>query len=311
MPAPHLQSVVLIANPRAGGGRGEAAALAAQAALEARGVQPRLERTAAPGDAARLAAAAARQGATLVVAVGGDGTLHEALDGLLTDTPAGDRPALGVIPVGGGNDYARTLGVAGLDAAAAARALAEGLPRPVDVARMDGGDRGTEHVLNNVGLGFAALANLTRERARWLGGPLSYLVGGVLAVATFRPDPLVVAVDDVSIEGRFLLGHLALGRFCGAGIDFTPGARHDDGLIDVALVTERTRLRAIAEWPRLTRGAQRDDVAFLRGRRVRVFGPRGLLLHVDGEVRRVPLGVLELRVLPGAVRVVHAPHARP
>ncbi|MCO5166493.1 MAG: YegS/Rv2252/BmrU family lipid kinase [Planctomycetes bacterium] len=308
MPAPHLQSVVLIANPRAGGGRGEAAARTAEAALEAHGVRPRLERTTGPGDAARLAAAAARDGATLVVAVGGDGTLHEALDGLLDGD---DRPALGVIPVGGGNDYARLLGVAGLDAAAAARALVEGAPRPVDVARMDGGDRGAEHVLNNVGLGFAALANATRERARWLGGPLSYLVGGVLAVATFRPDPLVVAVDEVSIEGRFLLGHLAVGRYCGAGIDFTPQARHDDGLIDVALVTERTRLRAIAEWPRLTRGAQREDVAFLRGRRVRVFGPRGLLLHVDGEVRRVPLGVLELRVLPGAVRVVHAPGARP
>lgn len=306
-PAPHLTSVVLIANPHAGGGRGEEAARAAVAALEAEGVRPRLARTTAPGDARRLAAHAVQDRATLVVAVGGDGTLHEVVNGILDaarDPEA--RPAVGAVPVGGGNDYARLLGLGGLDPAAAARALVTGAPRAVDVARMDGGDAGPEHVLNNVGLAFGALANEARERTRWLGGGLSYLAAGLLALATFRPESLVVQVDEVSLQGRFMVVHLGVGRYCGAGIDFAPATRHDDGLLDVVLVAERSKLRAVLEWPRITRGAQREDVAFLRGRRVRVLGPRGLLLHVDGEVRRVPLGVLELRVVPGALRVIHA-----
>ncbi len=305
--APHLTSVALIANPHAGGGRGEEAARAALAAFEGLGVRPRLLRTGGAGDARRLAAAAARDGASLVGAAGGDGTLHEVVNGVLDagEAPTA-RPAVAAVPVGGGNDYARMLGLAGLDPAAAARAIAGGVARPVDVARLTGGDAGPEHVLNNIGLAFGALANEARERTRWLGGELSYFVAGLLALATFQPDSLVVQVDDVSIQGRFLVAHLGVGRYCGAGIDFAPATRHDDGLLDVVLVTERSKLRAVLEWPRITRGAQRHDVAFLRGRRVRVIGPRGLLLHVDGEVRRVPLGVLELRVLPGALRAVHA-----
>lgn len=306
--APHLTSVALIANPHAGGGRGEAAARTALEAFEALGARPRMLRTAAAGDARRLAADAAREHASLVVAVGGDGTLHEVVNGVLeVEAAAAERPAVAVVPVGGGNDYARMLGMATLDPAAAARAIALGAPRGVDVARMDGGDAGPEHVLNNIGLAFGALANEARERTRWLGGGLSYFVAGLMALATFRPDSLVVQVDDVSLQGRFLIGHLGVGRYCGAGIDFAPDTRHDDGLLDVVLVTERSRLRALVEWPKITRGAQRHDVAFLRGRRVRVLGPRGFLLHVDGEVRRVPLGVLELRVLPGALRAVHPP----
>lgn len=309
MPAPaaHLTSVVLIANPHAGAGRGEGAARAAIATLEELGVRPRLERTGGPGGAVGLARRAASEGATLVVAVGGDGTLHEAVNGVLdAGLPGAERPALGVVPVGGGNDYARMLGLADLDPAGAARAIVAGTPRAVDVARMDGGDRGPEHVLNNVGLAFGALANEARGRTRWLGGRLSYFAAGLVSLLTFRPDSLVVQVDEVAIEGRFLIGHLGVGRYCGAGIDFAPATRHDDGLLDVVLVTERSRLRALLEWPRITRGAQREDVAFLRGRRVRVLGPRGFLLHVDGEVRRVPLGVLELRVVPAALRVIHA-----
>lgn len=306
--APYLRKVVLVANPHAGGGRGAEAARVAVGALEAEGVRPRLESSASAGDAARLACAAAQGGATLIAAVGGDGTLHEVLNGVLNaGQPVDGRPAIGVVPVGGGNDYARMLGASGLDPASAARALVHGALRPVDVARLDGCDQGTEYVLNNVGLGFAALANVTRERARWLGGELSYLVGGVMAVLTYRPARLVVTVDDVSIEGRFVLAHLGVGRYCGAGIDFAPATRHDDGLLDVVLVAERTRLRAIVEWSRITRGAMREDVAFLRGKRLRVVGPRDMLLHVDGEVRRVPLGVLEVRLLPGAVRFVHPP----
>lgn len=303
--APHLTSVVLVANPHAGGGRGEDAAVAAAAALQAAAVPARLERTAAPDQAGRLAEAAARDGATLLVAVGGDGTLHEVVNGLMALT-ADARPVIACVPVGGGNDFARMIGVSGLDAAGAAEVILHGSPRPVDVGRLDGCERGTEYVLNNVGIGFPAHANERRERLRWLG-KLSYLLSGFMSVASFRPDRLVVTVDAVSIEGRFVLAHLANGSYCGAGINFAPEARIDDGQLDVVLVTERSKLRTIREWPKLTRGAMREDVAFLRGRHVRVIGPRGLLLHVDGEVRRVPLGVLEARLLPGAVQVVHAP----
>jgi YegS/Rv2252/BmrU family lipid kinase len=264
-----------------------------------------------PGDAADKAILAARAGAALVVAVGGDGTLHEVVDGVLSEGRE-DLPALGLVPVGTGNDFARALGVHGLGVEAATRVLLHGEARPVDALRLIGtdhaGGRGAEHAINNLGVAYPALANSCREQTRRLPGQLSYLVGGFIARARFQPAHLSVTVDDVTVSGRFLLVHVGSGPCCGAGIRFTPAARHDDGKLDVAIVAERTKLGALLDWPRISRGALHDDVALLQGKRVRIHGPKGFEAHVDGEIRHVPQGVLEITLVPGAVRIVH-PHA--
>lgn len=296
--------VVLIANPNAGRGQGAEAVELAARELRERGLEVRVERTAGPGDAVALARQAAEQGARTVAAVGGDGTLHEVLNGLLARRPA-PVPRLGLIPVGGGNDYARELGLPAGDPLAAARVLARGQVRQVDAGRLEGCEGGPEHFINNVGLGFMGLANAARERTRWIPGRASYVAGGLLALWEMRPESYTVWVDGCALSGRFPIVHVGLGRWCGAGVMLAPEARIDNGRFEVFVHGERSKLAMGLAWGRISRGEAREDVATLRGRRVRILGPRGFVLHTDGEVRTATSGAIECTVLPGAVEVIH------
>lgn len=296
--------MVLIANPNAGRGKGAEAVDVAARELTARGLSVQVERTAAPGDGVRLAREAAERQARVVAAVGGDGTLHEVLNGIMAVRP-GPVPRLGLIPVGGGNDYARELGLPAGDPAAAARALARLQGRQVDVGRLEGAGDGPELFLNNVGLGFMGQANAARERTRWIPGRASYVAGGLLALVEMQPETYTVWVDGCAMTGRFPIVHVGLGRWCGAGVCLAPGARIDAGRFEVFVHGERSKLALGLAWGRIARGEAREDAATLRGRRVRVLGPRGFVLHTDGEIRAATSGSIECTVLPGALEVLH------
>jgi len=300
---PTRDALILIANPHASHGRGATAARDALATLRELGVAADLHETSGPGHAVELARGAAAAGAATLVAVGGDGTLHEVLNGAL----AGRRdepPRLGLVPVGGGNDYARMLGIPADAPAAAARVLAAGRTRTVDAGRLEGCAAGVVHFLNNVGLAYMGAANAARERTRFLPSKASYVAAGLLAFATLEAQELSVAVDGVTTRGLFQIVHVGIGRYCGAGVCLTPEAALDDGRFEVFLLAERPRWRTALDWGRIAAGRQREDAAILRGRRVRVMGPRDLVLHADGEIHRAPRGVLTATLLPGAVRVI-------
>lgn len=298
---PRAAPLVLVANPS---GRGAEALREVEDVLRARGARFEVRGTSGPGDAARIAAAAAGEGAEVIAAIGGDGTLHEVVNGVLQG--ARERPPrLGLIPVGTGNDYARMLGLAQASPAEAARLLLEGEPWAVNVGRLEGGDRGPEYFCNNVGLAFMGVANAARERARLLPGRLSYSLGGVAAYIGYRADLLTLELDDVTLQGRFMLVHLGIGRYCGGGICLTPDARLDDDALHVAVVAERSKLKGFLQWPLMAAGKKLDDMSVLRARRVRVHGPRGMVIHADGEIRTVPTGVLEATLLPRRIEVLH------
>jgi YegS/Rv2252/BmrU family lipid kinase len=298
--------IVLIANPHAARGRGARAIAVASTTLRNTGAHVDVRETAGPGDAARLAGDAAREGVSLIGAIGGDGTLHEVANGMLK---AGVEalPALGLIPVGGGNDYAKMLGVATNDPHAAAKALLSGPRRPVDVGLLEGADGAAqEYFLNNVGLSYMAVANQAREVARFLPGRASYVAGGVLGMLKLAPERLNLTVDGEVHEGRYQIVHVAIGRYCGAGVCLTPSARHDDGQFEVYLLGQRSKLKTTLQWAWVEKGAPVKDTTWLKGTTIRIVGPPGLLLHADGEIRHAPSGQIDLTLLPGKLQVVHA-----
>jgi len=129
-----------------------------------------------------------------------------------------------------------------------------------------------------------------------------------MAFASYRPSKLEVEVDSQRLVGRPTIVHVNLGRFCGGGVVFTPEAELDDGLFDVFVLGELTRLQAILRWKAVTTGEGRTlpDAAILRGSRVVVRGPAGRLLHADGEVRRFVGTEVRARLVPDALEVVHA-----
>jgi len=284
-----------ILNPRAG--------VAAHRALEAvRNGRPswrdlEVAVTTAPGDARNLAADAAAAGADLVLAVGGDGTLNEAAWGIL-----GSRTVLGAVPVGSGNGLARTLGIP-LQPARALAALEGGVPR-----RMDVGWVGDRPFLNVAGAGFDGTVGAAFHARGRLGGRrgiLPYLVLGLAHCLSYRPRRVTIEAAEQRIESTAFLVCFVNGRQYGAGAIINPGAKLDDGQMEIVLIEGAPRLELLLNAPRLFLGT------IERSRRYRRLAARSAVLtadapldpHRDGEPDPAT-DRLRVRVEPRALSVL-------
>jgi diacylglycerol kinase (ATP) len=308
--------VVLIANPKAGKGHGVAVAGEIATALggEAAGVS--IEVTAGPGDARRIAVAAARD-ARAVVAVGGDGTLHEVGGGVADAAALAGDPAavaaVGVVPVGGGNDFVKSLG---LDPSvrSIARWLASARRRRIDLLRVTRGPAAPEWGLNQVSIGFGGKCMEVLEPVRrYVSGFAAYAATGIWGLFRYEaPDFRIVLDDARPVAGRFLEVHVANGAFCGGGISFVRAARPDDGCIDVCLMDDRTvgwNFRALIPVA-IARPRPRDGVRFDRARTVAVDSSARVAYHIDGELRHKDAAErLVVTIVPSALDVLVPPAA--
>lgn len=260
-------------------------------------------------DAERIAAEAARAGIERIVVAGGDGTLSEVVTGLMTAGLAG-QVELGLLPMGTGGDFARTLGIE-RDPLAAARQLALSKPRPVDAGRVRfvgrDGEPTESYFINTTTYGISGLVvDLVERAATKVPGSLAFLVGTLRALAQYRVQPVRISVDgDVVFEGPLVLATASNGRYFGGGMHLAPRARVDDGLLDVLVVPEMPTTTLLRKLPRLYGGTHLgvDGVSYRQGRCVEVAALAGEIpIEVDGE----PLGRVPLRVevVPGAVKML-------
>jgi len=254
----------------------------------------RVEQCAEPGDLDRVLDG--RQGRTVVL-VGGDGSVHTAVAALRRRGELSPDQPLGLVPLGTGNDLARTLGIP-LEPADAALAVLDGSPHPLDllVDDQDG------VVVNVVHLGVGAEA---AERATGLKdrlGKAAYPVGSVLAAAGPTGWDLRVEVDGsvVEVDGQALMVAVANGRTIGGGAEVAPDAAPDDGLLDVVVATSTGPLARLGFGVALREGehVDRDDVTTRRGRTVTVSGAP-FPLNADGELDG-PVASRTWRVEPAA-----------
>jgi YegS/Rv2252/BmrU family lipid kinase len=287
-----------ILNPRAG-----LAARRAQRAVEdGRRFWPDLELklTTAPGDARQWARESAERGDDLVIAVGGDGTANEAAWGLL-----GSKTALGLVPVGSGNGLARSLGIP-LEAGRAVNSLGANVRR-----RMDVGFANERPFLNVAGAGFdAAIAVAFHERGKEGGrrGILTYVRLGLRQAWRYQSQTWSVTADGQRFEGRAMIVAILNGRQYGGGARMAPGARLDDGLLEVVVIEDAPRLEVLLNAPRLFLG---NIGGYRRYRhfsasRVTLTSDRAFDHYRDGEPE---LGSerLDVRVERGALEVLVAP----
>lgn len=300
-------SVLIITNPAANRGRCGAAVDALRSAQPAAsGV--RWVPTDRPGHATELAAIAAQTGCRVVVAAGGDGTAHEIVNGLMK-VPAAQRPALGLLPLGSGNDLAFNCGLLAAPAAALQRAL-YGTPAALDAALIEDDAGRSRHYINVAGMLFDAAALMHALRIKYLRGSLIYLVAVMRTIMQNHfPTAVKLVVDgDVSMHTLLMLT-LANGAREGGGFICAPQALPDDGWLDYVSVTEISRLQMLRLLPEFLRGTQGrfDSVQFKRGRTFEISADRAIPVHLDGElwadytanVRR-----LRVRLLPGALRLM-------
>jgi YegS/Rv2252/BmrU family lipid kinase len=253
------------------------------------------------GDDGPLAVAVSEPFDRLVIA-GGDGAVHHVISELDTwGRLSSDRP-IGLLPLGTGNDLARSIGLP-LDPPDAARILLTGRPRPMDLVTDDTGMT----VVNAAHAGIGAEASRRGETFKDALGALGYAVGAVLAGASTSGWPMHVEIDGRVLTGAgasLLMVGLAVGTTIGGGTPLAPDADPSDGRVDVVVVSATGPLERVDFARRLRRGDQqeRDDVLVARGRRVSVSGGDAPL-NVDGELVG-PVGSRTWTVRPGAWSVL-------
>jgi len=282
---------LIIVNPTAGGGRAGRLVGWLRERLERRR-DARLEITTRAGDAELLAANAAQTGHDRVVAVGGDGTVQEVANGLAG--AARTTVSLGIVPMGSGNDLARSMGLPRDPAAAWTIAMGAGT-WVIDLLLATDGDGHSRWFGSAGGIGFdAQVASAMARRNGWQRGQAGYLLTTLVELRRFVNRPVELTVDGTTASRQVLFIALANGEYYGGGMRIAPGASLDDGQLDLCVVGDVSRITALRQLANLYRGTHvaHPKVDMLRGRSVSIDGDRATLVHLDGE----PFGHLPLRV---------------
>ena len=291
----------VILNPAAGRGAARRAESVVARAFRAQGWAVDVARTEGPGHGQELAAQAVREGARHVVAVGGDGTVHDVANGLLRN--AADA-ALGVVPVGSGNDFAKLVGVYGHDPVRAVARLVTAGSRRFDAGRVLG-----EWFVNSVGFGFGPAVVQMRNRMPHLRGFLSYLVPIVQTFFRFEPPIFDVAAPGFRERGYMMMIEVCNGTTAGGSYRFAPDADPADGKMDVCLIRRVSLPRFLLALPRVMRGTHvtMREVAVIKTAKLVVRSPeQPLVVHVDGELREPGVNECTVELERGRLNVLVA-----
>ena len=259
--------------------------------------------TAKAGGATQSTRKALRRGCDLIVAAGGDGTLNEVVNGLREEASA---TVLGLVPLGTGNDFARTMNLpTAVDEAI--DLLIAGHTRPIDLVRVTSDE--VRYFVNVSTGGFSGLVdeNLTPEMKKtW--GPLTYLRGAAAALPDLRAYRTTVSLDNAeSLTLNLYNIVIANGRYLGSGTQIAPEASVDDGLLDIILIPEQTpaELAVLATRVALANHLSSDSIVFRRAAKVTVKSQPGMRFNVDGEL--VGNEPAQFEVLPRALQFIARP----
>lgn len=286
------RDLALLPNPAAGSGRNDRTVAAVAARLRSAGFAVRELVGVDAAASARLAREAVGVGVDGLVVCGGDGMVNLAAQAL-----AGTSVPLGIVPMGTGNDTARSLGLPVKDPLAAADVVVAGRTRAIDLARS--GDR---YFVTVLAAGFDAAVNERANEMTWPKGNLKYSLAILAVLKAFRPITYTLDLDGETRTVEGMLVSVGNGDSMGGGLRVTHGAELDDGLLDVVLFTSVPRRELLTTYPKLFSGGHTRHPAYQRHRvrRVTVAAP-GVVAYADGE--RFGALPLTVEVVPGALTV--------
>jgi YegS/Rv2252/BmrU family lipid kinase len=290
--ADHPRALAVLVNPAAAGGRALKALPRVEAELERLGAEYRVVPTKSAEHAREEAARAVASG-TAVAALGGDGLM-----GTVAAELCGADVPLAILPGGRGNDLARVLGIP-TEPEAAARLAAEGEERVIDVAEANG-----RTYVGIASFGFDSDCNRLANEAKLVKGNLVYLYSALRVLKTWKHAKFEVTVDGERHDFRGYSVAVGNSKAYGGGMYVLPHAELDDGLLDVLVSTEQSKLRFVRGVLKTFNGSHVDDPAahFLRGREIEVNADRPFTVYADGD----PLVELPatIRVAPSVLRVI-------
>lgn len=303
-----MTKYMIIANPNAGHGKGAHAIPEIERQLARLGLDFDLVRTERVGHGIQLAQTAALAGYDVIVAAGGDGTVNEVLNGLMEARMISqNRPALGVLCTGRGNDFAPCINIPE-NLPAAYQVLKDDQRRVIDIGRVVGGKfpQG-RYFANNVGVGFDAIGTIeVAKLPEW--GMFSFLIAILKTIFLFYKGPTVrLDYDDQTLTTSTLMLLTMNGKRMGTGFKMAPDSKPDDGLFDLVIVRQVSRLRIFGLIPHFMKGTQgsQPEVKTLQAARVAITAIEGALpAQSDGEIICVEGSRLDIELLPRQVEVV-------
>ncbi len=288
--------IVIVMNPTSGRGKGARIREELEELLSkyANGQTWKIVETRGQRDGIRLARDAANHGAKVIAAAGGDGTINEVLNGVM-----GSDATLGILPLGTGNDVARTIGL-GTDVALAVKTLFQGRATPTDV-----GYAKETYFLNVAGCGFdAAVAERANIGFRKLRGTAAYIAAVLDTLTKFPAAEIDLTVDGVTTHYKAMMCSIANCKTYGGGMRIAPDADIADGLLDVCVLKEAGLVEFILAFPRVFRGTHttHPKVVMLQGKKIHVESSRPLPVLLDGDIFGTTPVTFE--ILPNAIRLM-------
>ncbi len=305
-----IEKIRLIYNPAAGKGKAEKLIPNVQALLAERTFAYEMHFTEKVEHARELAFQAAEAGYTMVIAAGGDGTINETINGVMAaDTKGKPRPALGVLPIGRGNDFAYGVKIP-LDLKDSIDILVRGHRRKIDIGRITGGDYPTGRYFGNgVGLGFDTVVGFEAAKLTWISGAASYLVALVRAIFLYSKAPVYeITVDDgTSICQGFLMVSVMNGSRMGGSFHMAPDGNPGDGIFDLCLANYVPQIKILPLAAKFLNGTQKGHpaITMLQGKRISIRAIDGTIpAHADGETICAAGRELNIELFPEAMEVI-------
>ena len=261
-----------------------------------------------PTHATELACQAGEQGYDMVIALGGDGTVHEVINGLM-QIPDVKRPVLGIVPIGSGNDFAQSISVPQKPDLALVHAL-RAQPHPVDLGLFSDATGRKEYFDNTLGIGFDAVVTIRSHKLPLVQGFMMYLTAVIQTIIlNFNAMQLHVETESETWDLSTLMLTLCNGSREGGGFLVAPKARNNDGLIDYATICKVSRLMMLRLVPEVMKGTHGRFKQVRTGtcRKMSITSDRALFIHADGEIFtgfNTDIHNLSMQVIPNAIQVV-------
>ncbi|MGQ0793731.1 MAG: diacylglycerol/lipid kinase family protein [Deltaproteobacteria bacterium] len=288
---------LLILNPTAGRGRAGRVAPRIESLLAAERASFEIRLTSKQGEATGIARRAAREGFPVIVAVGGDGTAHEVINGLV-----GEGSAFGMIPAGGGNDFPKAAAIP-LELERAVKTLIEGKRRRVDLGFLEG-----RYFINGLGIGLDGAVAHRYRRIKRLRGKIGYIWGAIQEAFVFRGFEMEARTEAREFRCKALLAGASNGPSQGGDFKLAPDAKVDDGLLDFHVIEDMTTMRRLTQIPKALQGRHIGlrEVTIERAKWMEIKLGEAAPAHLDGEPFMLSGGWRRIEVRERAIEVISA-----
>ena len=296
-----------ILNPVAGRGKAYHAIKKIRSMLREFIIDHKISITDAPCHATELAKESLMS-EDVVVAVGGDGTINEVMNGLVNS-----KKALGILPFGSGNDFAKATNIPH-NIHEAIRVIINNKRKLIDIGKVTTSNQiknifklsEERYFINGIGVGFDASVAYESSKIKILRGLPLYITSIFKALLTYRIPNFSLQLDDEDFNNRYFLIAVGNGQSSGGGFYLTPNAKLDDSKFDVCYVDNITLLEIIKFFPSVLKGlhGKYKKVHFTQAKRISVASVDGFFVHADGEIVGNNISKVEISIIPKAMEVI-------